>query len=194
MRRKKQKRKSRRSRKQGGLQGITQSVSGSKLWGTTKEGVFQIVAAFGGVILGAAVGKHSLLLGIPVTVAGRYINNDYIAAAGLGMTVSNGFQNATKPLSGADGVDGFDMKQIAQDAKDRVGKFFDNFKEKLYIPATDASSGEATNGLGEGDNVRYFVNPMNAKELDLSELDRIEQQVIAMNKGTSGLDDIDREF
>jgi hypothetical protein len=204
MGRKKHKRK--RSRKQGGLQGVTQSISGSQLLGASKDGILQIASAFGGVILGAVVGKHSLLLGIPVTIAGRYIDNEYITAAGLGMTVSNGFQNATKPLSGTDGVDGFDVKQMTQDAKDRVSKFFENFKEKLYIspteiidpsiqvPATTSASEGSTSGLGASENVQYFINPMSTGDLDLSALERIEQQVAAMNRGTNGLEDIDREF
>jgi hypothetical protein len=109
-------------------------------------------------------------------------------------------------LSGTNGVDGFDVKQMTQDAKDRVSKFFENFKEKLYIaptevidpsvqvPANTSASDGSTSGLGASENVQYFINPMSTNDLDLSAMERVEQQIASMNRGTSGLEDIDREF
>jgi hypothetical protein len=180
----------RKNRKHRGLHGVTKAVNSGRAIDALKEGGLILLAGIAASGAGAAIGKHSLLVGIPVTIAGAYAKNKYIMAAGVGLALSNGFQRAT--TSSVSGVDGFDIKQIAQDAKDRVGTFFENFKEKLYIPATTLDTG--TDGLGANDGARYFINPYSAKELDLSELERVEQQVAAMNQGTSGLEDIDREF
>ncbi|HEY9048275.1 MAG TPA: hypothetical protein VIN08_20350 [Ohtaekwangia sp.] len=201
---KKHKRKSRKCKNHSGLQGIPASLDKERIWEAVKGGGLLVLTAFGGSLLGAAVGRHSLLFGAPITIAGKYMDNDYLLAVGLGMSMSNGFQTPVKPLNGMDDANGFDVKQIAQDAKDRVGKFFENFKDKLYIPADDAgdakqgaagaSSNTGTNGLGASDNVQYFINPMSTKDLDLSAMERVEQQVAALNRGTNGIEDIDREF
>jgi hypothetical protein len=180
-------RKGKRSKKHGGLSGFTGAVSKGKVFDTLKQAGLMLVAGIAGGGAGAAIGKNSLFIGIPVAIAGVYIDNKYIMAAGLGLAVSN--VPATKS-SNVSGVNGFDFKQIAQDAKDRVGEYFENFKEKLYIPA----SGSATNGLHGGEDVKYFINPYNNKDLDLSAMERIEEQVAVMNQGTDGLFDIDREL
>lgn len=178
--------KGKKSKKRGGLSGFTGAVSKGKALDALKEAGLMLVAGVAGGGAGAAIGRNSLLLGIGTAIAGSYFDNKYIIAAGLGLAVSN--VPATKS-SGVSGVDGFDFKQIAQDAKDRVGHYFDNFKEKLYIPA----SGSATNGL-QGNDVKYFINPYSGNDLDLSAMDRVEEHVAAMNQGTDGLNDIDREF
>jgi hypothetical protein len=179
--------KGKKSKKRGGLSGFTGAVSKGKALDALKEAGLMLVAGIAGGGAGAAIGKSSLLLGIGTTLAGAYFESKYVIAAGLGLAVSN--VPATKS-SNVSGVDGFDIKQIAQDAKDRVGQYFDNFKEKLYIPA----SGSTTNGLHGGENVKYFINPYNSNDLDMSALDRVNEEVVAMNEGTAGLFDIDREF
>ncbi len=163
----------------------------------TKGGLVLLTAiAAGGA--GAALGKHSLIAGVPVTLFGFHKSNPYLIAAGLGLTLSNGFQNQNKPAP-VSGVDGFDIKQIAEEAKDRVGTFFKNFSEKLYLPKSETAT-ESTSGLqgSQDEQVTYFVNPYNnAKELDMSAIDRIQEQIANMNKGTSGIDAIEeaeREF
>jgi hypothetical protein len=176
--------KGKKSKKRGGLSGFTAAVSKGKALNALKEAGLMLVAGIAGGGAGAAIGKNSLLLGIGTTLAGAYFDSKYVMAAGLGLAVSN--VPATK--SSVSGVDGFDFKQIAQDAKDRVGQYFDNFKEKLYIPA-----GSSTNGL-QGNDVKYFINPYSGNDLDLSAMERVEQHVAAMNQGTDGLSDIDREF
>jgi hypothetical protein len=177
--------KGKKSKKRGGLSGFTAAVSKGKALNALKEAGLMLVAGIAGGGAGAAIGKNSLLLGIGTTLAGAYFDSKYVMAAGLGLAVSN--VPATK-TSNVSGVDGFDFKQIAQDAKDRVGQYFDNFKEKLYIPA-----GSSTNGL-QGNDVKYFINPYSGNDLDLSAMERVEQHVAAMNQGTDGLSDIDREF
>lgn len=197
MGRKKHKRGNKRKGKHGdGLQGVSQGFDIGKLGHAVKEGGLMLLTAIAAGGAGAALGKHSFLAGIPVTVAGRYFDNKYITAAGLGLSLSNGFQTEKKAAP-TSGVNGFDFKQVAEDAKERVGKYFENFKEKLYIPATPAMP-SATDGLGAPDKVQYFINPYGTQELDLSAMERVEQQIASMNKTggteTNGFEDIDREF
>lgn len=182
--------KGERSKKQGGLSGFTDAISKRKgkalgaLGGML--GVLAAGIAAGGA--GAAMGRHSLLASAPVAFIGAYTENKYIIAAAVGLAACN----VPSILSGnVNGVDGFDLKQIAQNAKDRVGQYFDNFKEKLYIPA---SKSDGTNGLQGGEEVKYFINPYNSNDIDMSALDRVNDEVLAMNEGTAGLFDIDREF
>lgn len=157
---------------------------------TVTKGGLVLLAAIAAGGAGAALGKHSLLAGIPVTLVGFHKKNPYIIAAGLGLTLSNGFQNQNKTTT-VQGVDGFDMKQIAEQAKDRVGTFFKNFSEKLYISKAEPS---ATNGLAGEEQVTYFVNPYNnSKELDMSAIDRIQEQIANMN-GMNAVEETEREF
>jgi hypothetical protein len=196
MGRSKRKYRSKKRHHAKGLAGVAEVMEHPVAQTVTKGGLALLTAiAAGGA--GAALGKHSLIAGVPVTLIGFHKKNPYLIAAGLGLTLSNGFQNknAVAPVQG---VDGFDLKQIAEGAKDRVGTFFKNFSEKLYLPKSDTSM-EATSGLeGKDDQVTYFVNPYNnAKELDMSAIDRIQEQIANMNKGTNGINAIeesDREF
>jgi len=161
---------------------------------TVTKGGLVILAAIAAGGAGAALGKHSLLAGIPVTLIGFHKKNPYIIAAGLGLTLSNGFQNQNKTT--VQGVDGFDMKQIAEQAKDRVGTFFKNFSEKLYISkAAEPSSTAGLAGENSEDQVTYFVNPYNdTKELDMSAIDRLQEQIATMNGGLSAVEEVEREF
>lgn len=162
---------------------------------TAKEGGLILLAAIAASGAGAAIGKHSLIAGVPLTLIGIHRKNKYLIAAGLGLALSNGFQKQNQSQS-VQGVNGFDLKQMAQGAKDRVGTFFENFKGKFYLsPATVAT---ATDGLEEenkDEQVSYFVNPYNgAGELDTSAIDRVQEQIAEMNKSVNGLNEMDREF
>jgi hypothetical protein len=155
---------------------------------TIKDGLLMLVTAIAAGGAGAALGKHSLLAGVPLTMVGIHKKNGYIIAAGIGLTLSNGYNN---PLNqSTQGVEGFDVKQIAEQAKSRVGTFFENFKEKLYI----SPKSPGTSGLEGEEQVTYFVNPYSNKELDMSAIDRVQEQIAQMQSPTSGLDDIEREF
>lgn len=156
---------------------------------TAKQGGLMLLTAIAAGGAGAVIGKHSLIAGIPVTLIGIHKNNRYIVAAGLGLTLSNGFQKQIEAQP-APSVEGFDMKVIATEAKDRVGNFFKNFGEKLYLPKAK----EGTAGLGENEEVTYFVNPYSNKELDMSAIDRVQEQIAEMNKSANGLSEVEREF
>ncbi|MBT1688889.1 hypothetical protein [Dawidia soli] len=188
-------RRRRRNRKHGslGLAGIAKAAANT--YGTTaKESALVLLAAIGAAGVGAMIGKHSLIIGVPVAIIGIHKQNQYLMAAGLGVALSNGFQKAGGTVDGV-GIDGFDMRQIATDAKDRVTTFFKNFSEKLYVPQGDSEK-PAINGLGN-DEVTYFVNPYGTQELDMSEIDRVQEQIAAMSQqGRSDVSgyEIEREF
>ncbi|MFD0998692.1 hypothetical protein ACFQ21_05210 [Ohtaekwangia kribbensis] len=180
--------KGKKSKKRGGLSGITGAITKGNNVDALKTAGGILLAGIAGGITAAAVGKISLLASIPVLFIGAKTENKFILAAGASLAVTSVV--IKKPTS-VSGVDGFDFKQIAEDAKDRVGQFFENFKEKLYIPA---SKSEGTNGLYGGEQVKYFINPYNSNDDGMSELDRVNDDVLAMNEGTAGLFDIDREL
>lgn len=173
--------------KHQGLAGAVQQAAASPYMQTAKEGMLMLLAAIAAGGAGAALGKHSFAAGIPVTLLGVHKQNKYVIAAGLGLVMSNGFQKQSQSITVDESVEGFDIKQIASEAKERVGTFFKNFGEKLYLPK------ETINGLaGNDDQVTYFVNPFSTKELDMSAIDRIQEQIAQMNG--AGLSEIEREF
>ena len=83
-----------------------------------------VIGVIGGGLLGSAIGKPSLLIGLGVTGAGHYMGSRLLSLAGIGMMAANGFQ--TKTVNGPDdsAIDGI---------KDRVVAFKDTFSEKLYL-------------------------------------------------------------
>jgi hypothetical protein len=194
MARKKGKKKKNSRRPHGhALSGVSQVMDHPVAQTVTKGGLVLLTAiAAGGA--GAALGKHSLIAGIPLALFGYHKGNQYLMAAGMGLVLSNGFQNPNKPTA-VQGVDGIDFKQVTEEAKDRVGTFFKNFSQKLYL-----TKAEPTAGLeGKDDQVTYFVNPYNsAKELDMSAIDRLQEQIASMSKaetsGLSAVEETDREF
>lgn len=179
-----------KNKQQNALFGTAQVMEHPVAQTVTKGGLV-ILAAIAAGGAGAALGKHSLLAGIPVTLLGFHKQNAYITAAGLGLILSNGFQNQNKPT--VQGVDGLDIKQIAEEAKDRVGTFFKNFSEKLYISkAAEPSATAGLFGAQTEEQVTYFVNPYSeTKELDMSAIDRIQEQIATMN---GSLNEVEREF
>ena len=189
--------KNKKGKQNSTLSGTAQVMEHPIAQTVTKGGLVLLTAiASGGA--GAVLGKHSLLAGIPVTLIGFHKKNPYLIAAGLGLTLSNGFQNQNKPVAPVQGVDGFDLKLIAEEAKDRVGTFFKNFSEKLYISKAEPTATSGLAGDNKEEQVTYFVNPYNeTKELDMSAIDRIQEQIASMNGGASGMsavEDPEREF
>ena len=120
-----------------------------------------LVGVLGGGLIGAAIGKPSLLVGIVTTGVGHYSGNKLTQLLGLGIMAANGFQNNTT-VSGLEGLDG---------VKERVQAFKQGFAERLYLDKLkkQASAG-TTSGFGE---LQYFSYPNN----DLAALDAIEDQL-----------------
>ncbi len=75
-----------------------------------------------------------------------------------------------------------------------MGTFFKNFSEKLYIGNSEPTPIAGLGGDNNEEQVSYFVNPYNnAKEIDMSAIDRIQEQIANMN-GMDAVDDLEREF
>jgi hypothetical protein len=136
-----------------------------------------IVGVIGGGLVGAAIGKPSLVIGIGVTGAGHYMDNRLATLFGIGLMAANGFQ----PSKSVAGLDGMDMASI----KSRMAAYKDSFIEKTYLDKVlhkkiAAASKDTTEGLGDLQFFNY-PNDMNGtyRELDdeLSALDSIEEQI-----------------
>ncbi len=130
-----------------------------------------LVGVVGGGLIGAAIGRPSLLIGAGVTGAGHYMGNRVATLLGIGMMAANGFQKSKT----VEGLEGMDMQSI----KDRMLAYKDNFAEKLYldriIPKKNGGSKDETSGFGELQFFNY-PNDMNGYN-DLAALDSIERQI-----------------
>ncbi|MDQ3073031.1 MAG: hypothetical protein M3Q97_07205 [Bacteroidota bacterium] len=141
----------------------------------------------GGVVGGLLVGKLSFYTGIGLTAFGLYKKNQHLALAGTGMMLTPHI-----PVSKQAAVNGFDVKQITEGAKERVSAYFKNFSEKLYLGKSNPNSSTTISGLHGSDPVTYFISPYgsNADSLDMSALDRVQEQIAQMNAPNGGYQDI----
>jgi uncharacterized membrane protein YhiD involved in acid resistance len=119
-----------------------------------------LIGVIGGGVIGAIIGKPSLLVGLLTTGAGHYTNSRLIQLLGLGMMASNGFQTKTT-VSGLEGLDG---------VKERLQAYQESFKEKFYLDKIMKK--KEVSGFGE---VQYFNYPESMG--DLAALDDIERQL-----------------
>jgi hypothetical protein len=162
-----------------------------------------VVGVLGGGVVGSAIGRASLLIGVAVTAVGHYTKSRLASIFGIGMMAANGFQKSDSSVSGLEG-------NMIDDAKERVITFKDNFSQKLYLdkipkikkpeketkdtkPAsvTQLKSSAAAKLLPVGakttpaeeekpvEGVKFFTYPYaheieNAREQDLTALDRVE--------------------
>ncbi len=163
------------ARKKSALAGITQTLeTKGDLKNTAIETAKDlVVGVIGGGIVGAALGRASLLVGTAINGIGHYTKSRLASVFGIGMMASNGFQ---KP---ADQVTGTEKQGVLEGVKERLTAYKESFLTKLYVDKImkkkQQSSGDGTSGVGE---VKYFVYPGNKnKETDMSELERIENQV-----------------
>ena len=136
-----------------------------------------LIGVVGGGLVGAAIGKPSLLIGLGITGAGHYTGNHLGTLFGIGLMAANGFQKS-KTVEGLEGMD-------IQSVKDRMTAYKDNFIEKTYLDKVlpmkgEGKSKEETNGFGSLQFFNY-PNDMNGayNELnnELSALDSIEKQI-----------------
>ncbi len=121
-----------------------------------------LVGVLGGGLIGAAIGRPSLLIGIVTTGLGHYSGNKLTQLLGLGIMAANGFQKNTT-VSGLEGLDGI---------KERMQAYKETFSEKLYLDKLKKKglSTGTTSGFGE---LQYFNYPNG----DLAALDAIEDQL-----------------
>ena len=133
-----------------------------------------IIGVLGGGLIGAAIGKPSLLIGLGVTGLGHFTDQRLATLLGMGIMAANGFQNA-----GLSGLDGFSLAEM----KTRMNAYKKTFATKLYLDKalrkqTAALPVAATNGFG---NLTYFNFPGDLSggsyDKDLVALERIERQI-----------------
>lgn len=178
-----------RARKKSLLGAITetQETKGDVKNSLIEMGKDLIVGVIGGGVVGAAIGKASLVIGAAVTTAGHYAKNRLASIFGVGMMAANGFQTKKENVSGTE-----EETDMLEGAKERVLAFKDTFSEKLFLDkilrkkagdsATSQSAATEKSTAGMGD-VQYFTYPdqgtgsLGEGEIDMSALDRIEQQV-----------------
>jgi hypothetical protein len=123
-----------------------------------------LVAVLGGGLIGSAIGRPSLAIGLVTTGTGHYMQNRLLTLLGIGMMAANGFQKS-KAVNGLEGLDGI---------KDRLMAYKENFSEKLYLDKIIKQKSAATNGIGE---LQYF-NYNNDLNGGLNAMESIENQLI----------------
>lgn len=132
-----------------------------------------VVGAVGGGLVGAVLGRGSLIGGALVSFAGHLKNSRILSAFGLGMMASSGLSKPSEPS-----VNGTPLEKV-EAAKSRMKLFGEGLKQRLWmdkILKSRQSNDESTAGLGE---VKYFVYPSGEEvgSVDLSELDSLEQAI-----------------
>jgi hypothetical protein len=139
-----------------------------------------LVGVLGGGLIGAVIGKPSILVGLVTTGLGHYTENKLVQILGIGMMAANGFQKTGTTVSGLEGLDG---------VKERLQAYKQSMREKFYLDKIMKKKAATTNGFGE---LQYFTYPdtMNGS---LAALDDIEQQIadsaMQFNGGLKGDDD-----
>src|SRR6478752_742387 len=105
-------RKPKKATKELGLFGVPVETT-NKIGNNLKEGGLIVASAFAGGVIGAGIGRPSLLASIPILAIGIYKGNKYVTAAGIGLFLSNGFQSKSQEDTQTNGideeVDGFDV-------------------------------------------------------------------------------------
>lgn len=149
------------SHKKKGLFGLAAASSNKKQNWTKALGQtgLHLLCLTGGGIAGAAAGKSSLLVGLPLLYAGLYKNKPYLATAAMGMIVSNGYRKGTTSteVQSVEGLPDLDPKKLAIQAKERATGFIQNMGEKLFLPGQKEEPGQV-DGINEGQPT-YFISP-----------------------------------
>ncbi|MEO7982817.1 MAG: hypothetical protein ABI688_01925 [Bacteroidota bacterium] len=125
-----------------------------------------LIGVLGGGLIGAAIGRPSLLIGIVTTGAGHYTGNKLVQLLGVGMMASNGFQKSST-VSGLEGLDG---------VKERLKAYKETFSEKLYLDKIMKKAAAAATASGFGE-LQYFTYPDTSMNGNLAALNDIEDQI-----------------
>lgn len=156
-----------KARKKGFLSGMNAELptKGNVKNTMLETGKDLLVAVLGGGLIGSAIGRPSLAIGIVATGTGHYTQSRMLTLLGIGMMAANGFQKG-KGVNGLEGLDG---------VKERLMAYKENFSEKLYLDKIlKQKSAAATNGIGE---LQYF-NYDQEMNGGLNALNSIEDQLI----------------
>ena len=151
--------------KKGFLAGLNEGLpTKGNLKNTVMEtGLSLLVGVLGGGLIGAAIGRPSLLAGLLATGAGHYSDSKLLQLFGVGMMAANGFQKGNS-VSGLEGLDGI---------KERLQAYRETFSEKLYLDKL-LKKKAAIEGFGD---LQYFTYPDSSMNAGLAALDDIEQQI-----------------
>ncbi len=123
-----------------------------------------LVAVLGGGLIGAAIGKPSMVVGLATTGFGHYSGNRIVQLLGVGMMAANGFNKSNAAVSGLEGLAG---------VKERLQAYKESMSEKFYLDKILKKKSSGTSGVGE---LQYFTYP-DSMNGNLAALDDIEQQI-----------------
>ncbi len=127
-----------------------------------------LICVVGGGLVGAAIGKPSLLVGLGITGAGHYMDNRMATMFGIGVMAANGFQK-----SGVSGLDGMDFQSI----KGRMDAYKEGLIDRIYIAGMLKKKDKGTDGFGD---LQYFNSGGDVSGMydnELSALDMIDRQL-----------------
>ncbi len=136
-----------------------------------------LVGVLGGGLIGAMIGRPSLLAGIATSGFGFYSGNKLVQLVGMGMMASNSFQKAGE-VSGLEGLDGI---------KERLKAYKEAMSERLYLDKILKKKGAATSGFGD---LQYFSYPDSSMNGALAALDDIDEQITESARQFAGDDDL----
>jgi hypothetical protein len=153
---------SKKAKRKGFLEGFGSQLNarGSVKNTALETGKDILIGVLGGGLIGAAIGKPSLIVGIVTTGVGHYSGNKLTQLLGIGIMAANGFQKNTT-VSGLEGMDG---------VKERVQAFKQSLSDKFYLDKIKKKTSSGTSGFGD---LQYFSYPNG----DLAALDAIEGQL-----------------
>lgn len=102
---------------------------------TTKDA---LVGALGGGVVGAAIGRASLVIGALITGISHYYKNNLGKVFGIGVMASGGFTKSDSSVSGTDSSSA--TTDFVEQAKERVMSFGEEFKQKLFLDKLNPKS------------------------------------------------------
>ena len=131
-----------------------------------------------GMVIGSAVGRPSLAIGIITLFGAAWYKYDWLSAAGVGMVASNGFggKTAEQEMQGMDG-----LQQEFAGAKNRALSSLKALGKKVYIDKLSPSMAEKMDlgDLAAADRPMVFVGSemVDRGSFDTSEVDAIIRQL-----------------
>jgi hypothetical protein len=166
------------AKKKGFLSGMNE---GLKTKGNLKNTALEtgkdiLVGVIGGGLIGAAIGRPSLLVGLVTTGVGHYSDNKLVQLLGIGLMAGGGYQKATG-VSGLEGLEG---------VKERLQAFKVSMSDKLFLDKF-LKKNAGTSGIGE---LQYFTYPDTMGELAaLNDIERQIEESAIQFQGNSGTED-----
>ena len=161
---KKKNRYQKKAKKKGFLSGMNE---GLKTEGNIKNSSLEtgkdiLIGVIGGGLVGAVIGKPSMLVGIATTLGGHYSGNKLVQILGLGIMAGGTIKSGT--VSGLEGMDG---------VKERLQAFKTSISDRLFLDKILKKKAGATSGIGE---LQYFTYPDSSMG-ELAALNDIERQI-----------------